>query len=64
MLQKIAKSKLMNLALAIEILGVIQLNADFLSTLLTPAQFGWVMLTIGILIRVGRVYTTVPLSEK
>lgn len=64
MLQKIAKSKLMNLALAIEILGVIQLNADFLSTLLTPAQFGWVMLTIGILIRVFRVYTTGPLSEK
>lgn len=64
MLQKIMKSKLMNLALVVEILAVIQLNADFLSTILTPNQFGWVMLIIAMLIRIFRVYTDRPLSEK
>lgn len=64
MIQKILKSKAMTLALVVEILGVLQLNADFLSTLLTPAQFGWVMLAIGVAIRAIRIYTTGPISDK
>lgn len=64
MTTRILKSKLMNLALLVEILGVIQLNADFLSTILTPAQFGWVMIAVGVLIRVFHVYTTGPISSK
>lgn len=64
MLKQILKSKMMYLALLLEILGVIQLNADFLSTLLTPAQFGWVMLGIGIAVRVLRMMTTTSIGEK
>lgn len=61
---RIARSKLMFLALTLEVLGVIQLNADFLSTIMTPAQFGWVMLGIGVIVRVLRTFTTQPLKDK
>lgn len=64
MLKQILKSKMMFLALLLEILGVIQLNADFLSTVMTPAQFGWVMLGIGVAVRVLRMMTTTSIGEK
>lgn len=61
---RIVRSKTMLFALALEILGVIQLNADFLSTVMTPKQFGWVMLAIGIAVKILRMVTTQPLSDK
>lgn len=64
MIKQLLKSKTILVALALEILGVIQLNADFLSTLMTPAQFGWVMLSIGVAMTVLRAMTTGSLGEK
>lgn len=58
------KSKTILFALALEVLGVVQLNADFLSTVMSPAQFGWVMLGIGVAIKVLRTITTTSLSAK
>lgn len=64
MIKQLLKSKTILVALALEILGVIQLNADFLSTVMTPAQFGWVMLSIGVVMKVLRAMTTGSLGEK
>lgn len=50
--------------LAIDIIGIIQLNADFLSTVLTPCQFGWLILVIGIIGKVLRVITTTDIKSK
>ena len=61
---KILKSKTILFALAIEIMGVIQLNADFLSTLMTPSQFGWVLLIIGVSIKILRTVTNTSLADK
>lgn len=60
----VLKSKTILFALALEVMGVIQLNADFLSTVMTPAQFGWVMLGIGIAVKILRGVTTTSLKEK
>jgi len=64
MIKQLLKSKTMLVALALEILGVVQLNADFLSTVMTPAQFGYVMLGIGIVMKILRMMTTTSLGEK
>jgi hypothetical protein len=64
MIKRFLKSKTILVALAIEILGVIQLNADFLSTVMSPAQFGWMLLGIGIVMKVLRAMTTGSLGEK
>lgn len=64
MIKKLLKSKTMLIALAIELLGVIQLNADFLSTVMTPAQFGWVMIGIGVAMKVLRSVTTTAIGDK
>jgi len=60
----VLKSKTILFALALEIMGVIQLNADFLSTVMTPSQFGWVMLGIGIAVKILRGVTTTSLKAK
>jgi hypothetical protein len=64
MIAQVLKSKTVLFALTLELLGVVQLNADFLSTVLTPAQFGWVMLGIGVVVKVLRAVTIQPLSDK
>ena len=64
MLKQFLKSRTVLFALALEILGVIQLNADFLSTVMSPAQFGWVMLGIGVIVKILRTLTTSSLREK
>ncbi len=64
MIKQLLKSKTMRAALALEILGVVQINADFLSTVMTPAQFGWVMLGIGVLMKILRAMTTSSLGDK
>ncbi len=64
MLKQFLKSKTIIAALLIEILGVIQLSSDFLSAVMTPAQFGWVMLGIGIAMKVLRALTTQSLGDK
>lgn len=62
--QRIIRSRTMIAFLIIDIIGVIQLNAEFLSTVMTPAQFGWLLLGIGILGKVLRAVTTTSLQEK
>jgi len=57
-------SKTMWFGLAISILGVVQANSDILSTVLTPKQYGWLMLGIGIVIKLLRFVTTKPLEDK
>ena len=64
MLKQALKSKTIRVALIVELLGVLQLNADFLSTMMSPAQFGWVMLGIGLAMKMLRVVTTTSLGEK
>ena len=64
MLKQALKSKTIQVALAIELLGVLQLNADFLSTVMSPAQFGWVMMGIGFAMKILRTVTTTSLGEK
>ena len=61
---RIIRSKTMIAFLIIDIIGVIQLNADFLSTVLTPSQFGWLILAIGILGKILRLVTSTPLKDK
>ncbi len=64
MIKQFLKSKTMLAALALELLGVVQLNADFLSTVMTPAQFGWVMIGVGVAMKLLRMATTSSLGEK
>jgi hypothetical protein len=63
-LSRIARSKTMLAFLIIDIIGIIQLNADFLSTVLTPSQFGWVILIIAVVGKILRFATSQPLSNK
>jgi uncharacterized membrane protein HdeD (DUF308 family) len=63
-LSRIARSKTMLAFLVIDIIGIIQLNSDFLSTVLTPSQFGWTLIIVGIIGKVLRIVTSQPLSDK
>ena len=62
--QRIIRSKTMIAFLIIDLIGVIQLNADFLSTVLTPAQFGWVILSISLAGKILRAITKNSLKDK
>lgn len=61
---RLSLSKTMWFAVLLDILGIIQVNSDFLSTVLTPAQFGWGMIVVGVLIKVLRALTSQPLVDK
>jgi uncharacterized membrane protein HdeD (DUF308 family) len=61
---RILRSKTMIAFILIDIAGVIQLNSDFLSTILTPTQFGWVLLTVGIIGKTLRTVTNTDLKYK
>lgn len=62
--QRIIRSKTVNTANLIAIIGVVQVNSDFLSTVLSPKQFGWVMIIISIVMILLRARTTSSLSDK
>lgn len=61
---RILRSKTMMAFILIDIAGVIQLNSDFLSTILTPIQFGWVLLTVGVIGKTLRTLTNTDLKDK
>lgn len=61
---RILRSKTMIAFILIDIAGVIQLNSDFLSTILTPSQFGWVLLTVGVIGKTLRTLTNTDLKDK
>ena len=58
------KSKTMWFALALAVLGVIEMQAKVFAPYLTPEMFGLFNILIGVAVAVLRVLTTVPLSEK
>jgi len=61
---RVIRSKTMHTANIIAILGVLQANSDFLSTVLSPKQFGWLMMGIAIIMVVLRTKTTNALEDK
>lgn len=63
-INKIIRSRTMIAFLLIDVIGVIQLSDDFLSTILTPSQFGWLILGIGILGKILRFITTTSIKDK
>lgn len=54
----------MHAANVIAILGVLQANSDFLSAMLTPKQFGFVMMGIAVVMAMLRAKTTSSLKNK
>lgn len=63
-LQRVIRSKTIHTANIIAILGIIQTNSDFLSTVMSPKQFGWVMMGIAIVMVILRAQTTNSLVDK
>jgi hypothetical protein len=59
-----AKSKTIWFALALAVLGVIEMQVQLFAQYMTPETFGLFNIAIGIVVAVLRVITTVPLSEK
>lgn len=62
--QRVIRSKTIQTANIIAILGILQTNSDFLSTVLTPNQFGWVMIGISVVMVVLRAKTDSSLADK
>lgn len=58
------KSKTMWFALALAVLGVIEMNVKFFTAYMTPELFGVFSISISIIVAVLRIFTTLPLSEK
>lgn len=63
-MRNIAKSKTMIFSSLLAIAGVLEASTGFLQTVMSPSAFGYLMLAVGIISAVLRVYTTKPLSEK
>jgi uncharacterized membrane protein len=60
----IFKSKTLMFALALAILGVVEMNVKFFSMYMTPETFGVFSISVSVIVAVLRIFTTVPLSEK
>lgn len=59
-----AKSKTIWFALALAVLGVIEIQAQLFAQYMSPEAFGIFNIVIGVIVAVLRVITTMPLSEK
>ena len=60
----IFKSKTLMFALALSILGVIEMNVRVFAAYMTPELFGMFSIAISIIVAVLRIFTTLPLSQK
>lgn len=60
----IFKSKTLMFALALAILGVIEMNVRVFAAYMTPELFGMFSIAISIIVAVLRIFTTLPLSQK
>jgi hypothetical protein len=60
----IFKSKTLMFALALAILGVVEMNVRIFSAYMTPTTFGFFSIGISIIVAVLRIFTTLPLSQK
>ena len=58
------KSKTIWLALIVDTLAIIQLNAEEMRAAIPPEFYGYFLIIVGVLIKVARVVTTKPLKEK
>jgi hypothetical protein len=63
-LMLIFKSKTLMFALALAILGVIEMNVKVFSVYMTPTTFGFFSIGISIIVAVLRIVTTLPLDKK
>ena len=63
-IQTIFKSKTLMFALALAILGVIEMNVRVFAAYMTPELFGMFSIAISIIVAVLRIFTTLPLSQK
>jgi hypothetical protein len=61
---RLAKSKTMIFASILSIIGVLQASTEFLTSIMSPASFGYFTLISGIVAAILRVVTTQPLSDK
>jgi len=60
----IFKSKTLMFALALAILGVIEMNVRVFAAYMTPELFGFFSIAISVIVAVLRIFTTLPLSQK
>jgi hypothetical protein len=63
-MKAVFKSKTMMFALALAVLGVVEMQAKVFAPYMTAEMFGFFNILIGVIVAVLRVVTTVPLSEK
>ena len=63
-IQTIFKSKTLMFALALAILGVIEMNVRVFAAYMTPELFGMFSIAISIIVAVLRIFTTLPLDKK
>ena len=64
MIMTIFKSKTLMFALALAILGVIEMNVRVFAAYMTPELFGMFSIAISIIVAVLRIFTTLPLDKK
>jgi len=64
MIKTIFKSKTLMFALALAILGVIEMNVKVFAAYMTPDVFGFFSIGVSIIVAVLRIFTTLPLSQK
>ena len=60
----IFKSKTLMFALALAILGVVEMNVRVFSAYMTPTTFGFFSIGISIIVAILRIVTTLPLDKK
>jgi hypothetical protein len=63
-MKQVLKSRTMLFALALAILGVIEMQAKVFAQYMTPELFGLFNILIAVAVAVLRVLTTVPLNQK
>lgn len=63
-LKKLWRSKTIRFSLILAVLGVIEMNLNFLAQYMSAGVFGWVTIAIGAIVAILRVITTLPIDEK
>lgn len=63
-LKKLWRSKTIRFSLLLAVLGVIEMNLNFLAQYMSAGAFGWVTIAIGAVVAILRVITTLPIDEK
>lgn len=64
MIQKALKSKTILFALALELAGVVQVNAEELRAAIPPEYYGYFLITVGFAVKALRFVTDKALADK